>query len=152
MPHFCTADDFERRIDRSGENGCWIWTGARFKSGYGLFEINCKRWRAHRFSYQHYVGNIGGLHVLHRCDNPPCVNPDHLFLGSPKDNAIDRTEKSRSNFQKMVGELNVNSKLNSDAVREIRSSGRGSADLAREFGVSRVTVNLVKKGKIWRHV
>lgn len=82
-------------------NGCWEWTASKFPDGYGSFDTR----RAHREAYKLFVGPIdAGVHVLHRCDNPPCVNPDHLFLGSHKDNMVDKTVKGRGkNYLKYQG-------------------------------------------------
>lgn len=79
--------------------GCWEWIGAIATHGYGYFGANGKSIRAHRASYQIYKGKIGdGLYVLHSCDNPSCVNPDHLWLGTQKDNIRDRNIKGRHNL------------------------------------------------------
>ena len=76
---------------------CWRYTGARDKNGYGQFKVNGKQWKAHRFSYTHFNGQIGeGLHVCHTCDNPTCVNPKHLFVGTAKDNVLDMHKKHRA--------------------------------------------------------
>lgn len=90
-----TFDEFLSRADRSGE--CWVWTGSRLKSGgYGLFCEGGITHRAHRRSWELSHGEIpGGLFVLHRCDNPPCVRPSHLFLGTQADNNKDMTSKGR---------------------------------------------------------
>ena len=84
---------------------CWLWTGAREEKGYGHFAVNGRPVRAHRFSYEMLVWPIpDGLFVLHRCDQPGCVNPDHLFLGTTDDNMLDMVLKGRSAH----GERNAN--------------------------------------------
>jgi hypothetical protein len=81
-------------------DGCWEWTGYRGEQGYGVFSLGGKNHRAHRFSYAHNVGPVrSGQMVCHRCDNPSCVRPDHLFLGSGKDNAADCIAKGRFPFR-----------------------------------------------------
>lgn len=88
---------FEAQIHRA--TSCWIWTGPRFKSGYGRASQGSKKRRAHRVAYEIFVGTIpDGMHVLHKCDNPPCVNPEHLFLGTHIDNMRDMEAKGRARW------------------------------------------------------
>lgn len=97
---------FWAKVDRSNPDGCWTWTAAVFKDrlGYDKFQAGSNRATeravyAHRFSWELHFGPItNGLHVLHKCDNPPCVRPDHLFLGTPKDNVDDMVRKGRARF------------------------------------------------------
>lgn len=95
-----THQTFLDRIKIS-ESGCWEWHGSRDQRGYGKFTIGGVYWRAHRYSYQYHKGEIGNLSVLHKCDNPPCCNPDHLFLGNAYENAIDMLQKKRGNKAKL---------------------------------------------------
>ena len=86
---------FERRIQQD-TNGCWLWTGYRNRGGYGELKHRGKRVLAHRLSWRLAHGNLpASLHVLHRCDNPACVRPEHLFLGTNQDNVADRIAKGR---------------------------------------------------------
>jgi hypothetical protein len=147
-----TEKDFEDRIAFGAQDACWEWQAARLKSGYGNFHSGGKKWRAHRYAYQHFVGDIGRFHVLHRCDNPPCCNPAHLFLGTPADNAKDKALKGRTGKEKRRGEMNVRAKLTDVAVTEIRASAETGGELARRLGVSRTLVNMVRRREIWRHV
>lgn len=78
------------------QNGCWPWLAAKTKDGYGQFNVGGRMQYAHRVSYGMFVGPIGEYHVLHRCDNPSCVRPDHLFLGTHDDNMKDMAAKDRS--------------------------------------------------------
>ena len=81
-------------------NGCWEWKKSTFKGGYGAITINGKQFSAHRASYECFVGEIPeGLHVLHKCDNPRCINPDHLWVGTHKENMLDKMAKGRDNVK-----------------------------------------------------
>lgn len=135
-------------------SGCWLWTGAITKSGYGRFAINRKSQVASRASWLLFKGNIpDGLFVLHRCDTPACVNPDHLFLGTVRDNNRDCISKGRANprggiWQK--GEEHHLCKLKTFQVLEIRNDPRKSQDIAKAYGVKPVTVRAIKQKRIWR--
>jgi HNH endonuclease len=144
-----TLADFESHLDKSGD--CWVWTGRLLRSGYGHFYAG-KAWRAHRYAFEAYVGPTGGLHVLHRCDNPPCCNPAHLFLGTPADNAADKAAKGRTGREKRMGSGNGLAKLDDDAVRLIRASHLSAATLAAQFGVSKVAINYARNRTTWSHV
>jgi hypothetical protein len=92
---------FHERYQINEKSGCWEWTAGKTKSGYGRFSLKGQMIRAHRFSYHIYNNtNPGELLICHSCDNPICVNPKHLFLGTGKDNSQDREKKGRSNPRK----------------------------------------------------
>jgi hypothetical protein len=134
-------------------DGCWIWTACIRDFGYGLFSMGYGRTiNAHIASYRIFVGEIPKKKfVLHKCDNPPCVNPDHLFLGTQADNMADKTTKNRQ----AKGERHGMSKLTSEAVSDIRkryAEGTIKARLAEEYGISRTHVARVINGSIWSHV
>src|SRR6476620_542625 len=115
---------FESKITKT--DSCWIWGGGIKSKGYGYLYIKRSSFTAHRVSYSLYVGNCDNLLVLHKCDNPPCVNPDHLFLGTDLDNATDRMNKGR--FRSLHGEENGSSKLTELQVREILTSSERNKD------------------------
>ena len=128
-------------------NGCWQWRSHTDKDGYGLLPGNGRATRAHRLSYEIHNGKIlDGLIICHRCDNPGCVNPDHLFVGTQKDNAQDALKKRRH----YVGEKNGRSKLTKEIVKEILHSSLSSQQLADKFGVTKRTINNAKRGKSWK--
>lgn len=131
--------------------GCWIWNGPRDNQGYGKLCWGANTHKAHRISYQLYVGEIGALHVLHRCDNPKCVNPDHLFSGTHADNMRDKTLKGRA-IGAHAGELHHKAKLKAADVLEMRGSDLSQAQLARKFQVAKRTVSDVLLRKCWRHI
>lgn len=142
-------------------NSCWIWTSVTEPRGYGVFHVKRKAYRAHRFAYQLFVGEIpSALIVCHTCDVRNCVNPDHLFLGTHKDNTQDMIKKGRE-FRRRGENINF-SKLTESDVIEIRrlykrggpwhSSGSDSNDLAKKFGVSANAILLIVNKKTWAHV
>lgn len=145
---------FWEKVDKRGPNECWLWTGTHHGGGYGLFGINKRMVRTHRFSYELHNGPIpDGLEVLHECDNPPCVNPAHLFLGTHQDNMDDMHSKDRHNAAK--GESVGGAKLTEDQVRQIRqrrTNGETGVTLAKEYGVSAAVISKVHLRQTWRHV
>lgn len=142
---------FEDRVDRSGT--CHIWTGARDKDGYGFMKHKKKQRRAHRIAFTIENGPIPeGQLVLHKCDNPPCVNPEHLFLGLVQDNSDDMVNKNRQ----ARGEGHGRSKLTEDEVREIRDRYIYRKvtlhQLAEEYGVYYTVIHKVVTREIWASV
>lgn len=155
-PRVPTNELFWRHVDKSG--GCWIWTGGKNDDGYGLMNVRLgvNKWAprlAHRLSAQFAGMHIDGISVLHRCDNPPCVNPGHLFLGTREDNVADMDRKGRRGSLK--GSAHGNSKLTDEQVieiRRLRASGSRGIDLARRFGVSPSAIVWITKRKQWTHI
>jgi hypothetical protein len=134
---------------------CWEWTGHKVQGGYGQFDAGSRTMLlAHRASWQLENGPIPeGMNVLHRCDNPACVRPAHLFVGSAKDNMQDMLSKGRDRIP--FGSEHGSAKLTEDSVRRIRlerSGGRRLADLAAEFGVAECTISEIARRRTWKHV
>jgi hypothetical protein len=120
-----------RTIEKSGD--CWIWIGSKTKDGYGVLTVGRKQVRAHRASYEAFVGGIpAGFLVCHTCDTPLCVNPIHLFAGTPSENSIDMVKKGRNSTQNGA-KLSLQEREN---VRRLRLSGLKLAAIAEIYGVS----------------
>ncbi len=137
-PNILTKTFIESRVHKIPETGCWLWDGYLNKHGYGHFRSFNKKILAHRASYQVYYGEIPeGLLVCHKCDTPACVNPDHLFLGTHKDNSLDALRKDRI----ARGAYNGKTKLTEEAVIDIRTSSLSRKELAEKYGT---TVGYVK--------
>jgi hypothetical protein len=137
---------------------CWQWTGGASDFGHGRMKIAGALVSPHRLAYEYFVGPIPeGKMVLHRCDNPGCVNPRHLFTGTNSDNMKDAAAKGRLAPQidpsPWQGQNRVTAKLNDDAVREIRKAPQSEIrSLAQRFGVHRSVIYKVMKRKRWAHV
>lgn len=115
-------------------DGCWEWQKDLNYHGYGILRLRGKRLSAHRLSYELFCGPIvNELHVLHRCDNPKCIRPDHLFLGTEKDNGIDAARKDRRR-QKLTAE-------DVREMRRLRNNGETQVSLAHMFGVNQSSVS-----------
>ncbi len=149
---------FESKFEKGNVSRCWIWNGSLDKDGYGtLFQYlrdsrKHKKYLAHRLSYKFNFNEIPpGMMVCHKCDNPACVNPYHLFLGTAQDNANDMIQKRRS----MFGSANNKAKLTESQVIEIRArlkSGERNVDLACEYNLDRTSIERIKNNKSWKHV
>ena len=145
---------FWANVDKNGPNGCWLWTGSRILSGgYGSFYARRKPIRAHRYSWSLVNGPIpSGLFICHRCDVPLCVNPEHLFLGTPLDNIRDMDTKGRRGDSRVFGPRNASTKLTEWQARTIKHSREKCVLLALKFGVTPQLVSLIKRNEVWRHV
>ncbi len=138
-----------RRVEKSDD--CWTWQGATIR-GYGALMVDHRTTYAHRLSWELANGPIPpGLLVLHHCDNPPCVRPDHLFVGTQLDNIRDAAAKGRTSS----GEGRSNRKVSADDVRLMRrlhEDGLNSIQLAKLFPIGSRTIRKILTGKNWRHV
>ncbi len=168
---------FEQNFIKGGKKKCWGWCGSKLPTGYGRFDLGRLEY-AHRVSYSIYVGTIPkGLCVCHHCDNPSCVNPNHLFAATQKENIADMHRKGRDNHQGALGDRNSmrlypekvprgekhgNAKLTEEDVLQIRqlyekgcNSGctkHSGIKLAKMFGVHKKTIYKIVKGVAWSHV
>ena len=144
------ADRFWSKVDKSAD--CWVWTAHRDHNGYGRFQIDDYPRIAHRIAWELSYGLIpNGLWVLHRCDNPPCVRPEHLFLGTAADNYLDARSKNRM----PLGESHPSSRLKLVQVMEIRRlglKGLSQRQIASQFGVAQPTVGKILRREKWAHV
>ena len=145
---------FMSHVSPEPNSGCWLWAGSVNNSGYGMFcREQGKAGSAHRISYEIFCEPIPeGLHILHRCDNRVCVNPEHLFFGTNQDNIADMVQKGRQRVLK--GEEIGNSKLTEKQVREIfaQRGQKPQRAIAVEYGVARQTIKDILKGKTWKHI
>jgi len=149
-----TIDDFWQFVEKGSD--CWLWTSTTNWAGYGAFRFRGKN-GAHSASYLIHFGPIPkGMHVLHRCDIPQCVRPDHLFLGTHADNMRDMANKGRCKPASMPGESHPSAKLKANDVIEIRrryaAGGIRQKDLAFEFGVTQPLVGMIIRRQAWRHL
>lgn len=139
---------------RLNRNGCWLWTNSMFANGYARtgiqYKIDVHKRRAYRLSYLLFKGEFNkDLVLCHTCDNPRCVNPEHLFVGTTQDNMDDMKQKGRS----LVGEKHHKSKLIESDVVYIRNNVNvGICELANKFNVSDCTIRDIIKNRSWKHV
>ena len=137
----------ENKIERVTESGCWLFTGALLNNGYGKFrDLNMKSSLAHRATYEFFVGRIpDGMYVCHKCDIPSCVNPEHLFVGTPQENQDDCKAKKR--------QIKYTPKLDNADVHFIRlllGFGVNQYEVAKQFGVSQSMISTISTGKAWK--
>jgi hypothetical protein len=145
-------DRFMEKINKT-DNGCWEWTGAQTRGGYGHFrrfvDGKWKMYKAHRYSYEYFKGFLEKhLLVCHRCDNPLCVNPEHLFKGTTKDNLDDMSKKGRRTFGRSI----KHQWLDWEVVKSIRTDyakGISQAELSRLYKISKSQINRVVNNQIW---
>lgn len=141
-------------------NECWEWPGHRNRYGYGVLQAygrGGKHMFAHRLIWEQYAGPIpDGMQVLHQCDNPPCIRPTHLFLGTATDNMRDMAAKGRTGRTGLRGEGIATHRLTEVEVREIRAlhnpATMGCVRLARKYGVTPAAIKKIINGKSWAHV
>lgn len=139
------------------KTGCWNWEGLKDKNGYGRLGIGKKVFRCHRLSYEVFCGPIPpDMFVMHSCDNPSCINPDHLSVGSPDDNVQDMLRKGRyiPGGKPHHGQKNGNSKLTEKQAVEIikLSREKSCARISRIYNVSKTCIERIVSGQSWKHL
>jgi HNH endonuclease len=140
---------FERKYIPEPMSGCWLWLGLLHEGGYGEFREHGKRIRAHVFSYKYFKGKIPkGKFVLHTCDVRCCVNPDHLYAGTKKQNTADCIRRNR--FPQ--GERHAHTTFVAAQVLAIRTDPRFQYIIAAEYGVCQMTISNIKLKRTWKHV
>jgi len=137
--------------DSRSEYQCWLWTAGTNSDGYGAIKVDGTKTNAHRIAYRLEEEDPGEKFVLHQCDNKQCVNPNHLYLGTPSQNLQDMWDRG---LRDASGSNNPNAKLDSDDVEEIRERAAGDethAELADEFGVASSTISMIVTGRLWNY-
>jgi hypothetical protein len=151
-PKATLEEAFMKHFVRGEAGQCWEWQGSIAKTGYGRISVNAGRMLAHRASYLIHYGILPDeLEVCHRCDNRPCVNPEHLFLGTHQDNMTDASKKGRTH----PGEQTYGAKLNDEAIRLIREAYRNGElqrVLAERYGVASSAISMIVNRNTWKHV
>lgn len=146
-------EGFEKFVIKNPE-GCWGWTGCAANPGYGQFRGNQKLIRAHRASWIIHFGEIPkGMYVCHKCDNKLCSNPEHLFLGTCKDNNLDMLKKGRSPILGKSGSSNPSAKLKESQVQEIRlllKTNMSQREIGAMFSISQTAVSVINTKRYWR--
>jgi hypothetical protein len=136
------------KVDKVAE--CWEWQAQRSRDGYGKLQLRGKKHLAHRLSFEVHCGPIpDGINVCHRCDNPCCINPSHLFLGTQADNIADKFAKGRGVTPRLFGADHSQAKLTEADVLAIRASSASQSQMAKAFGVSKSTIGSIRTGKTW---
>lgn len=155
MPRKTRHERFLSYVDFT--DSCWLWKGYKSGFGHGSFWLgDGQKTGAHRYAWMHYKGEIPkDIFVLHKCDVPNCVNPEHLFLGTPDDNMKDMAKKGRGRGPNASGELNPRSKLSNSKVQEIRklykprTEGLDQKSLAEKYGISKSQISNIVSFKRW---
>lgn len=140
-------DSFEDKYVPVPEAGCWLWIGNQRQNGYGVITNAYQQLLAHRVAYELYKSPIPkGLVVCHKCDTPCCVNPDHLFLGTQKENIHDMMKKGRKRVQDGYTQFKP------EDIIAIRADNRRHKLIAKDYGCGRSTISTIKRNETWKHV
>jgi hypothetical protein len=157
--HLSDADRLKAKTRVNPETGCWEWQASRTPLGYGQVRFRGTRELAHRAAWEVFKGPIppddsryGTKGVLHRCDNPCCINPEHLFLGGQQDNCIDSVSKGRWGKRRVQGEAHGRALITEQIVREIRESQEAAAVLSERYGISKGAIQHIRHRRTWKQV
>ena len=151
--HYKTPEEAFLARSLPRDTGCIEWVGSRDAKGYGQLRIDGKLIKAHRYAVERANGPIpDGMVVMHLCDNPKCVNIEHLQVGSQRQNVRDMDGKGRRINKQPKGSANGNSKLTDDDVRAIRRDTRRQVDIAATYGIAQTVVSKIKLHQAWMHV
>lgn len=145
-PRLPEAERFMSKVHKA-ENGCWLWVAYRMKNGYGLFRTPARNELAHRVAYRLFNGALDARDVMHACDNPACVNPAHLNLGTRKENMQDAKRKLRMR----VGETHGRAKLTDDQVEFARTAPGLQREIAALLGVSQGHISFIRSENRGHH-
>lgn len=150
--HGSIVERFWLKVEKRDTDECWSWCGGKSERGYGqLSDGRHRSIRSHRISYEIHKGAIPDrMLVLHSCDNPSCVNPAHLSLGTQLDNMADKCAKGR--LVAPIGERNGQAKITTEQARQIKLSMERSENLATMFGISAKMVRNIRTGRSWKHI
>lgn len=152
-PHYKKPDDAFIARSVACDSGCIEWTGSKDRKGYGQLRIGGKLVKAHRYAVERVKGSIpAGMIVLHKCDNPKCVNVYHLQVGTQTDNVRDMDAKGRRVNNQAKGMASGNAKITDDDVRSIRQDARRQVDIAASYGIAQTVVSKIKLHQAWSHV
>jgi hypothetical protein len=148
-PRVSLSEKIEKHTTRIPESGCWIWTSTVEKSGYGRVCDGRKPYFAHRVSYEQKYGSIpNGKMALHHCDVRCCINPDHIFLGTQKENMLDKVSKNRQ----AKGIKHGNAKLTDSQAIEAKFGFEKPEILAKKFSYSAAMIRQIRNGVYWKHL
>lgn len=146
------SDRLWEKISPEPTSGCWLWLGRIDTQGYGQMSVSNRQTLVHRISWELKNGPVpAGLLVCHKCDVRTCVNPDHLFVGTVKDNALDMIKKGRAR-RYPKGDEHSQAKLSSADVYAIRATPGSLRKIAKQYGVHMHTILQIRTGKSWKHL